>query len=90
MLADVNLMIFENLMGRTIPLSACEAHEFDALAEQHIPDAAQRALAHEVAAFLNATGNRLPNESHAIGRPAAKLGAAGPAPSVSRMNNPGN
>jgi hypothetical protein len=47
-LADVNLMIFENLIGRTIPVSEYETHEFDALAEQYIPDPAQRALAHEV------------------------------------------
>jgi len=47
-LADVNLMIFENLIGRTIPVSEYETHEFDALAEQYIPDPAQRTLAHEV------------------------------------------
>jgi len=47
-LADVNLMIFENLIGRTIPVSDYETHEFERLAEQYIPDAAQRALAHEV------------------------------------------
>jgi hypothetical protein len=47
-LADVNLMIFENLIGRTIPVSEYETHEFDALAEHYIPDLAQRALAHEV------------------------------------------
>ncbi|HUB78400.1 MAG TPA: hypothetical protein VMB03_06370 [Bryobacteraceae bacterium] len=47
-LADVNLMVFENLIGRTIPVSEYETHEFDALAERYIPDAAQRALAHEV------------------------------------------
>jgi hypothetical protein len=47
-LADVNLMIFENLIGRTIPVSEYETHEFDRLAEQYIPDAAQRALAREV------------------------------------------
>lgn len=46
--ADVNLMIFENLIGRTIPVSEYETHEFDALAEQYIPDAGQRALAHSV------------------------------------------
>jgi hypothetical protein len=48
LLADVNLMIFENLIGRTIPVSEYETHEFDHLAEQYIPDLAQRALAHEV------------------------------------------
>jgi len=47
-LADVNLMIFENLIGRTIPVSEYETHEFDALAEHYIPDPAERALAHEV------------------------------------------
>lgn len=47
-LADVNLMIFENLIGRTIPVSEYETHEFDDLAEQFIPDAGQRALAHSV------------------------------------------
>lgn len=47
-LADVNLMIFENLIGRTIPASEYETHEFDSLAAQFIPDPAQRALAHEV------------------------------------------
>ena len=47
-LADVNLMIFENLVGRTIPVSEYETHEFDALAEHYIPVPAQRALAHEV------------------------------------------
>ena len=47
-LADVNLMIFENLIGRTIPVSEYETHEFDQLGEQYIPDPAQRALAREV------------------------------------------
>ena len=47
-LADVNLMIFENLIGRTIPVSEYETHEFDQLGEQYIPDTAQRALAREV------------------------------------------
>ena len=46
--ADVNLMIFENLIGRTIPVSEYETHEFDSLAEQYIPDTGQRALAHSV------------------------------------------
>jgi hypothetical protein len=47
-MADVNLMIFENLIGRTIAVSEYETHEFDTLAEHYIPDPAQRALAHEV------------------------------------------
>jgi hypothetical protein len=47
-LADVNLMIFENLIGRTIPVSDYETHDFDLLAEQYIKDPGQRALAHEV------------------------------------------
>jgi hypothetical protein len=47
-LADVNLMIFENMIGRTMPVSEYETHEFDALAEHYIGDPAQRALAHEV------------------------------------------
>ena len=47
-LADVNLMVFENLIGRTIPVSEYETHEFDHLAELYIPDPAQRAMAHEV------------------------------------------
>jgi hypothetical protein len=47
-LADVNLMVFENLIGRSVPVSEYETHEFDHLAELYIPEAAQRALAHEV------------------------------------------
>lgn len=47
-MADVNLMIFENMIGRTIPVSDYETHDFDSLAEQYIKDPAQRALAHEV------------------------------------------
>ena len=47
-MADVNLMIFENVIGRTIPVSEYETHEFDQLSEQYIPDPAQRALAREV------------------------------------------
>jgi hypothetical protein len=47
-LADVNLMVFENLIGRTIPVSEYETHEFDHLADLYIPDPAQRAMAHEV------------------------------------------
>jgi hypothetical protein len=52
-LADVNLMIFENLIGRTIPVSEYETHEFDRLAEQFIPDTAERALAREVVARVS-------------------------------------
>lgn len=47
-LADVNLMIFENLIGRSVPISEYETHEFDSLSELYIPDPALRALAHEV------------------------------------------
>jgi hypothetical protein len=47
-LADVNLLVFENLIGRTIPASEYETHEFDQLAELYIRDPAQRALALEV------------------------------------------
>jgi hypothetical protein len=54
-LTDVNLMIFEDLIGRTIPLSEYETHEFDRLAEQYIPDTAQRALAREVVEHVSAS-----------------------------------
>jgi len=47
-LADVNLLIFENLIGRSVPVSEYETHEFDRLAELYVPEPAQRALAHEV------------------------------------------
>jgi hypothetical protein len=49
-LSDVTLIEFEKLMGRPIPLSEYEAHEFDRLAELHISDPVQRALARE---FVN-------------------------------------
>jgi hypothetical protein len=44
-LSDVNLMEFENLIGRSIPLPEYEAHEFDELANLYLRDPAQRALA---------------------------------------------
>jgi hypothetical protein len=47
-LADVNLMIFENLIGRAVPVSEYETQEFDQLAELYIPDLPRRALAHDV------------------------------------------
>jgi hypothetical protein len=44
-LSDVTLIDFENLIGRPVPLSEYEAHEFDRLAAQYIVDPVQRALA---------------------------------------------
>lgn len=46
--ADVNLMVFENMIGRSVPVSEYETHEFDRLAELYIPEPAQRATAREV------------------------------------------
>lgn len=47
-MADVNLMLFENLIGRAVPVSEYETHEFDRLAELYVPEPAQRTLAREV------------------------------------------
>jgi hypothetical protein len=44
-LSDVNLMEFENLIGRSVLLSDYEAHDFDQMAERYLSDPAQRALA---------------------------------------------
>jgi len=44
-LSDVTLIDFENLIGRSVPLSEYEAHEFDRLAAQYIADPFQRTVA---------------------------------------------
>jgi hypothetical protein len=44
-LSDVTLIEFENLIGRSVPLSEYEAHEFDRLAAQYIADPVRRTLA---------------------------------------------
>ncbi len=44
-LSDVTLIDFENLIGRSVPLSEYEAHEFDRLAAQYIADPVRRTLA---------------------------------------------
>lgn len=44
-LSDVSLMEFEMIMGGSVALSEYEAHEFDRLAQLHIPDPVQRTLA---------------------------------------------
>ncbi len=46
-LSDVTLLDFENLIGRSVPLSEYEAHEFDRLAAQYITDPLRRTLAKE-------------------------------------------
>jgi hypothetical protein len=46
-LSDVTLLDFENLIGRSVPLSEYEAHEFDRLAAQFITDPIRRTLAKE-------------------------------------------
>jgi hypothetical protein len=43
--SDVNLIEFENLIGRSVPLSEYEAHEFEQMAERYLSDPAERALA---------------------------------------------
>lgn len=43
--SDVNLIEFQNLIGRSVPLSEYEAHEFDQMAERFLSDPAQRVLA---------------------------------------------
>lgn len=47
-LADVNLIVFEKCIGRSVPLSEYETHEFDRLSELYIPGPVERALAREV------------------------------------------
>ena len=47
-LSDVNLLEFENLIGRSVPVSEYETHEFDRLAELYIAQPAQRALAQDL------------------------------------------
>jgi hypothetical protein len=49
-LSDVTLIEFEKLIGRSVPLSEYETHEFDRLAELYIAEPTQRALARE---FVN-------------------------------------
>ena len=44
-LADVNLLEYENLIGHSVPLPEYEAHEFEQFAERYLPDPATRALA---------------------------------------------
>ena len=44
-LSDVTLIEFENFIGRSVPLSEYEAHEFDRLADHYIADPTRRALA---------------------------------------------
>jgi len=44
-LSDVTLIEFENLIGRKVPLSEYEAHQFDRLAAQYIRDPVRRTLA---------------------------------------------
>lgn len=46
-LSDVTLLDFQNLMGRPVPISEYETHEFDRLATQYIADPVQRDLAKE-------------------------------------------
>ncbi len=43
--SDVTLIEFQKLMGRPVPLSEYEVHEFDRLAQENIADPVQRALA---------------------------------------------
>ena len=49
-LSDVTLIEFEKWIGRPVPLSEYETHEFDRLAELYIADPTTRALARE---FVN-------------------------------------
>ena len=49
-LSDVTLIEFEKLIGRPVPLSEYETHEFDRLAELYIASPVERALARE---FIN-------------------------------------
>jgi len=49
-LSDVTLIEFEKMIGRSVPLSEYEAHEFDRLSAQYIPNEVQRGLARE---FIN-------------------------------------
>jgi hypothetical protein len=57
-MSDVNLLEFENLIGHSVPLPEYEGHEFDQLAEQYLPDPAQRALAKR---FINRAPTALPD-----------------------------
>jgi hypothetical protein len=57
-MSDVNLLEFENLIGRSVPLPEYEGHEFDQLAEQYLPDPAQRAMAKR---FINRAPTALPD-----------------------------
>jgi hypothetical protein len=49
-LSDVTLIEFEKLIGRFVPLSEYEAHEFDRLSILYIPNEVQRGLAQQ---FVN-------------------------------------
>jgi hypothetical protein len=49
-LSDVTLIEFEKQIGRSVPLSEYEAHEFDRLSDLYIPNTLQRGLARE---FIN-------------------------------------
>jgi hypothetical protein len=42
------MMEFEILIGGPVPLSECEAHEFDRLSELHITDPVKNSLAREL------------------------------------------
>jgi hypothetical protein len=57
-LSDVNLLEFENLIGRSVPLPEYEGHEFDQLAEQYLRDPGQRALAKR---FISRAPTALPD-----------------------------
>ena len=57
-MSDVNLLEFENLIGHSVPLPEYEGHEFDQLAEQYLPDPAQRALAKK---FINRAPTAIPD-----------------------------
>src|ERR1035438_1134922 len=57
-MSDVNLLEFENLIGRSVPLPEYEGHEFDQLAEQYLRNPDQRALAKK---FINRAPTALPD-----------------------------
>jgi len=69
--SDVNLLEFENLIGRSVPLPEYEGHEFDQLAEQYLPDPNQRALARK---FMNRAPTALPDAL--LARDLGAIGAA--------------
>jgi hypothetical protein len=47
-ISDVNLMMFENLIGRSVPIPEYETHEFDRLADLYLTQPAERAMAQEL------------------------------------------